>query len=254
LLERLQAILQKRCCGTRLVECTLEEETGHAQRFECSLSRAAQTATYLRPLLHVRLEQLRLQAPVRAMRVRALVLERMPHEQRDLFEMDGSDGVVLPQLLDSLVARLGRDAVSKARFVADPQPELACRFECALEDDVDGDLRSGERRGQETRAEREETRAERVDVFAHRPSRLFARPISIDVMALVPDGKPVRFQHAGVDEVVAHCQGPERIETGWWRGDDVRRDYYVVETKHGTRWWLFRRVDDGRWFLHGCFD
>ena len=47
--------------------------------------------------------------------------------------------------------------------------------------------------------------------------------------------------------------GPERIETGWWRGDDVRRDYYVVETDAGTRWWIFRR-HDGQWFVQGCFD
>ena len=34
----------------------------------------------------------------------------------------------------------------------------------------------------------------------------------------------------------------------------VRRDYFMVETTDGTRWWIFHRLDDGRWFLHGCFD
>ncbi len=29
--------------------------------------------------------------------------------------------------------------------------------------------------------------------------------------------------------------GPERLETGWWDGGDVRRDYYVVETAQGQR-------------------
>jgi protein ImuB len=53
--------------------------------------------------------------------------------------------------------------------------------------------------------------------------------------------------------VTSSC-GPERIETGWWRGQDVRRDYYAVATQAGSRFWIFRRREDSRWFLHGCFD
>ena len=71
---------------------------------------------------------------------------------------------------------------------------------------------------------------------------------------MVPDGPPVQFHWAGVEHRVAGAWGPERIETGWWRDRDVHRDYYVVVTHLGNRFWLFRRRDDGRWFLHGCFD
>ena len=28
--------------------------------------------------------------------------------------------------------------------------------------------------------------------------------------------------------------GPERLECGWWDGDDVRRDYYLVETAQAS--------------------
>ena len=73
-------------------------------------------------------------------------------------------------------------------------------------------------------------------------------------MALVPDGPLVKFHWAGADYQIRSLSGPERIETGWWRGADIRRDYYVVTTQLGTRFWLFRRRDDGCWFLHGCFD
>jgi protein ImuB len=59
---------------------------------------------------------------------------------------------------------------------------------------------------------------------------------------------------ANVDHAVAHCRGPERIETGWWRAADIQRDYFMVETTDGTRWWIFHRREDGRWFLQGCFD
>jgi hypothetical protein len=34
----------------------------------------------------------------------------------------------------------------------------------------------------------------------------------------------------------------------------VRRDYYQIETTTGRRYWLFRRLDDRRWFLHGWFE
>jgi protein ImuB len=48
--------------------------------------------------------------------------------------------------------------------------------------------------------------------------------------------------------------GPERIESGWWDGRDVRRDYYVARNPAGVRFWVFRdREPSGRWFLHGVF-
>jgi hypothetical protein len=34
----------------------------------------------------------------------------------------------------------------------------------------------------------------------------------------------------------------------------VQRDYYRVETTTGKRFWLFRRLPDGNWFLQGVFD
>jgi protein ImuB len=39
--------------------------------------------------------------------------------------------------------------------------------------------------------------------------------------------------------------GPERIETGWWDGADVRRDYYLVETRSGQQGWAYRAVGEG---------
>ncbi len=47
--------------------------------------------------------------------------------------------------------------------------------------------------------------------------------------------------------------GPERIESGWWDGGDVRRDYYLVETRAGQRGWAFRAVGGGPLLLHGWF-
>ncbi|MGE8360404.1 Y-family DNA polymerase [Pseudomonas sp.] len=48
--------------------------------------------------------------------------------------------------------------------------------------------------------------------------------------------------------------GPERIESGWWDGHDVRRDYYLAETPEGQRAWVYRPVgDDESFYLHGWF-
>jgi protein ImuB len=82
---------------------------------------------------------------------------------------------------------------------------------------------------------------------------LRARPLRLPVMSIAPEGPPVRFRLAGRDHRIARVWGPERIETGWWRGRCVRRDYYQVETGGGERFWLFRELGSGAWFLHGDF-
>lgn len=46
---------------------------------------------------------------------------------------------------------------------------------------------------------------------------------------------------------------PERIEDGWWTGDECRRDYYIAETAEGSRWWLYRDEKTKHWFLHGVW-
>ncbi len=87
-----------------------------------------------------------------------------------------------------------------------------------------------------------------------RPLRLLATPAPLEAMSIAPEGPPACFEFDGQSERIAQVWGPERIETGWWRGRCLRRDYYRVETATGSRFWLFRRLADGRWFLHGEFE
>ena len=48
--------------------------------------------------------------------------------------------------------------------------------------------------------------------------------------------------------------GCERIETGWWDGGDVRRDYRLARLSTGQRAWVFQPVPGhGDWWLHGWF-
>jgi protein ImuB len=54
-------------------------------------------------------------------------------------------------------------------------------------------------------------------------------------------------------------QGPERIESGWWDGRGVARDYYVARQirgarqSHGAKLWVFQERQSKRWYLHGMF-
>jgi protein ImuB len=45
--------------------------------------------------------------------------------------------------------------------------------------------------------------------------------------------------------------GPERIETGWWDGDEASRDYFVARLPDGALGWVYREAN--QWFLHGLF-
>jgi protein ImuB len=45
--------------------------------------------------------------------------------------------------------------------------------------------------------------------------------------------------------------GPERIEAGWWDGEDVVRDYFIARTQAGSLSWIYRAPEG--WFLHGLF-
>ncbi|MDG2087175.1 MAG: DNA polymerase Y family protein [Arenicellaceae bacterium] len=47
--------------------------------------------------------------------------------------------------------------------------------------------------------------------------------------------------------------GPERIESGWWDGVDMRRDYYVMQDTQSRHVWVYRDLENQHWFLHGLF-
>ena len=47
--------------------------------------------------------------------------------------------------------------------------------------------------------------------------------------------------------------GPERIESGWWDGADVARDYYLAGTPEGARQWVFCDLRSSQWYLQGLW-
>jgi protein ImuB len=77
-----------------------------------------------------------------------------------------------------------------------------------------------------------------------RPLMLLMQPKSLVSL----DGAP---QYRGALTLLA---GPERIETGWWDGKPVARDYFVARNPQQEVCWVYRDYRFGRqWFLQGVF-
>ena len=195
------------------------------------------------PLVQLQLERLRISSPVTGVRVAATLTAPLePRRQAMLFDLrrrpgHGSARSTFAALVERLSSRLGRRAVAGVRLRPEAQPELSWHYDPLVE-------HGGVAVGRKTLP----------DELPPRPLRLLPRPRPLLAMSVVPDGPPLRFHDAGQEHQIAQSWGPERIETGWWRGRPVGRDYFRVETAAGRRFWLFRRLRDGKWFLHGMFD
>lgn len=129
----------------------------------------------------------------------------------------------------------GRDLFDERPAHALPIEQLRERLRARLGDRAVYQLGSTS----DPRPERAQTIASRDDGTCEphsRPSWLLERPMPLRGLA---------------PRILA---GPERLETGWWDGGEVRRDYYVVETAQGQRGWAFCAPgeQDG-WMLHGWF-
>ena len=124
-----------------------------------------------------------------------------------------------PQLVERLRARLGEEAVRGLSLSPEHRPEYAWRY---IEPGASG---------------------EPLPV-PERPLWLLQSP------RLLEQRRGYPWLHGEV----AILRGPERIETGWWSGGDVARDYYVVRCPRGALLWLYRcRRPPRDWFLQGIF-
>lgn len=75
-----------------------------------------------------------------------------------------------------------------------------------------------------------------------RPSWLFKRPEKINV-----SDKKMYWKGE-----LSITQGPERIESLWWK-KHTSRDYFVVKRKDNTRLWIFHDNNKQQWYVHGVF-
>lgn len=51
---------------------------------------------------------------------------------------------------------------------------------------------------------------------------------------------------------VSIVHGPERIQSGWWDGDSINRDYFVAREENGRWLWIYR-TPAKQWFIQGLF-
>jgi protein ImuB len=123
----------------------------------------------------------------------------------------------LTRLLERLRARLGDEQVQRLQPVADHRPERASRAACrrrACRAGAGGRPVPPCGRGRRCRPARPGRRCP-----LHRPAWLLPEPLPLAERAALPllHGRPLQL-----------VSGPERIETGWWDGDPVARDYFIA--------------------------
>ncbi len=197
--------------GVQRFVVMLEHEGRPASEVTIGLLAPEREAARLFDLAKLRLEQLRVPAPVRSIRLVARELPPFVPAGRDLFEDRVQQALDWPQLRERLRARLGNEAVYTLAPAPDYRPEYSWTLDAA--------------------------KAVTAPIDAHpRPTWLLPRPL------------PLRDPRWTV------LAGPERIESGWWDGGDVKRDYYVIQTSLGQRAWAYCAAGEfGPFMLHGWF-
>jgi len=265
LVHRIATALANRREGVLKLGCRLDCAPGQPVLLEVGLFRPSADKEHLWDLLQMQLEQAALPGPVGRVRLEAALTARLENRQGKLFaggEHEAQRQFAL--LIDRCSSRLGSDAVLRPQLTADPLPERAVRYKAGVGGQVSGIKKfkvQGSRFKVNAHAKKTLNRpASQVPEHGTlnffgppllRPLMLFSPPQALEVLSIAPNGPPVSFRLKGKTHELTGSAGPERIETGWWRGRSVRRDYWRVETATGQRFWLFRQLGNGQWFLHG---
>jgi len=227
LLDDLCTFLRGRGASVEVLEFRLLHREAPATRLRLRFAEPVGSVARITGVLRERLARTELCEPVRAVHLRSGPLVEARAEAVDLFARDCRGGSAVPQLVERLQARLGTEAVHGLCLVPEHRPEK------------NGDILLFSRAPLPRRA------MQKTGECPHfsRPVWLLAEPQPLE------GGERPRYE--GPLEIE---EGPERIESGWWDGRDVRRDYYVARTLAGARLWIFReRRAPGGWFLHGVF-
>jgi protein ImuB len=227
LLAELAGMLLARQCGVQRLRLVLMHRDQPDSRLELELAGPSRDPAHLSSLFAERMANWTLPAPVTELVLISGPLFDLDPGAGSLFHRSAlppaetDAGADVPALVERLQARLGPGRVRGLAQVAEHRPEAAWHYR---------ELGVGAGAG--------------CGPALDRPLWLLVAPELLTLRA----GRPC---WGGPLTVIS---GPERIESGWWDGRDVRRDYYVMADRDGLRVWVFRERGGGRrWFLHGLF-
>ena len=247
LLRELTSFLRARSLGVNALELRLLPRFAPALRIPLTLISASRDPEHLLDLLEKRLERVVLTRPVAAIGFKVLGFDVVAPRNVDLYEVRATaPRDSLHTLVERLQSRLGRSALWRFALVADHRPERA------FSRVPPGDSRAGPKRPPEPRrsahasgARPRSDAAEPGHVPCQRESAL--RPLwLLEAPRRIEPGSGRR----GRLEISPHF---ERIESGWWDGEDLRRDYHVARGASGVRYWVYREHRTRDWFIHGIF-
>ena len=204
--------------GTQCLAWALQHPGRADTRFSLGLVKPGREPDYFLGLLRERLERVELVAPVLGIGLTAVDIQPLGMASGDLFaDAPAVSGRDTHRLLERLRARLGDEAVRGLQLFPEHRPERAWAY-CPP--------------GETARS---------LD-FGRRPLWLLPQPEPLEVR----DGWPWRNGRLELEPE------RERIESGWWDGEDVARDYFVARSPDGERLWIYRELHgQRRWFLHG---
>jgi protein ImuB len=228
MLEQLERFLRIRQAAVQALKLTLP-----ARNTENTLAPVivrfatlAWTQAQMWTVLKERLSRITLSTPVLAVRLRSsalLPLQEGVHNNDLFVRTIEQDPQRIVRLVERLRARLGEYSVYGLSLLADHRPELAWQRSRVVPS-------SGDTKYQVPQTPR--------------PLWLLS----------VPQALRIENSHPCYHGRLSFEQGPERIESGWWDGHDVTRDYYIVRSAVGQRLWVYReRHAPHLWFLHGFF-
>lgn len=223
LLLELTGYLQARAGGVQALEWHLAHRRSPATRLSIELVTPSRDAGHLLLLLRERLARVALAEAVDYLGLRVRDILPLAPSNQDLYGEEGIAGGDWRALVERLRSRLGRDAVQGLTLSAEHRPERAWR-RCAPGQGSAGAFSAAHHCG--------------------RPLWLLDPP---EVLAIVA-GDP------WLEGRLCLTQGPERIESGWWDGHDIARDYFEARHTSGARYWIYRELREQRaWYLHGVF-
>lgn len=217
--EELAGFVHAREAAVRSLKFILEtEHETVTTRLECHAPLG--DAGRIHALIMTRLEAFTLPAPVRSVKLQAEdFVEHAP--ERTFAIIEGPDSNALDAVLSRIAARLGEQAIVRLAPAPDHRPERASRIwrPRARRIAAEGLVRPGW------------------------PLWILIRPRRLPRI----EGWP------SAGGRMAPLTSIERIESGWWDGRGIARDYYRMSVPGGAEHWVYRDRSSGDWFLHGYF-